>query len=50
MTCVVEVITETEHITRIAPMASLNEPTISTTTTTSTVPEVSFKRIVYVKR
>lgn len=38
---VAEVIAEKEHITRIAPMASLNEPTISTTTTTSTVPEVS---------
>ncbi|XP_037046219.1 E3 SUMO-protein ligase PIAS3 isoform X3 [Bradysia coprophila] len=35
-----DIITETEHISRVAPMASLNEPTISTTTTTSTVPEV----------
>lgn len=34
-----EVVTESDHITRIAPPVSLNEPTISTTT--STVPEVS---------
>lgn len=37
---VAEVIAETKHAPRSAPISSLNEPAISTTTT-STVPEVS---------